>query len=187
MPAPAVRQGTVLLGLGTAPGYVDLALPWFFEHFSHCLVFGVNDSIGRLDDPRRGERDIWRERMDCCGSLHTGELHGWLEARRNARLPMPSRVFGYPTQNEAMTDRLFEASFSLGTSAFLPVVVGRMLLKCPVVLAGVELAGGYGRYRKVWREAAGLGLLDQVYSLTPGFLVDEGLALPASQLDLEAA
>jgi hypothetical protein len=146
------RQGGTLLGIGTAPGWRETAEAYM--------------AIAE-----------WPWGLNWSGSLHWRNLPGWIEARRNSGFGGPGVVCSCGTEMRELVDVSFNPwNLPVGSSGFLPVVVGHVLQGADrIVLAGVVLGERYERYRRCWRKAAEAGWTENVYMLQPGPLVEEGV------------
>lgn len=167
--------GGILLGLGRAPGGVRDAEP-LFRARPDCRVMAINDRIG---SPCPDRTATWPHRLDFAASVHGLELPGWLENRAAQGLNPPDAVFSVGKGPADCINFFLKANFPIGSSGFLPVVVGLFFLRVEaVVLSGMIFTGVYARYLKSWRIARANGLLERVYSLTPGALTAEKLVRP---------
>jgi hypothetical protein len=165
-------RAELLLGLGSAPGWLDAGLDFACAH-PDSLFMAVNDAIAD-----------WPLHLDFAGSYHAAMLAEmrpgrkplpWLACRKGANFPTPDWVVA-EAPHHGVTLRLEISGLPIASSGILPVLVGKALHIKAVVLAGVELSGSYGeRYLEVWRKAAAQGLLEGVYTLSGGPLRDLGL------------
>jgi len=165
----------LLLGLGSAPGWLEDGRAFAAEH-PDCPVMAVNDCIAE-----------WPGRLDFAGSYHAAMLAEmrpgnkslpWIACRARAGFSAPAWVVSEAPHSGV--NLLLEISgLSIASSGILPVLVGKALGIRAVVLAGVELSGGHGeRYLDVWRKAAAKGLFEDVYTISGGPLRDLGLVAP---------
>ncbi|MDD4950918.1 MAG: hypothetical protein PHV85_00060 [Desulfovibrionaceae bacterium] len=164
---PSWWRGGVVLGVA---GDVERAEDWLDELppavCARIVVCAVNDAIHPL--PGR-TRSAWPRELDVAASLHHPFLYNWCEARRLAGLPGPGLVLS--NKMLGPVDIMVTAKL-IGSSGFLPVLLGRAISAEAVFLSGVELSGPYSRYQATWAVSEAQGLVMKTWSITPGWVQD---------------
>ena len=163
--------GRVVLGLGSAPGVLDLVCPLLARQ-PGCFVCAMNDRIGSRTPHVR----TWPGRLDAALSLHGEVLPVWLENRLAQGFDAPGMVMSVGKGSAKVIHLFADTNFPIGSSGMMPVLVGLATQARAVIVAGVSLSGPYREgYARQWRKAYSDGILGNVYHVGPSALIEQGL------------